>query len=272
MTDFQQGLVGIYGYAKTAKTTLALTAPKPLFHFDFDEGFARAESRFSQFKIRKLAVNTVPDLADLADADIITLPIRQPLLWPGQKVAGLLALREIVDQTLRLITDNASWIRTVALDTGSLFWTVTHGGRLEELRNLSKHDKQTLHPTEYAEPNSRIRAYLTNIRAAGKTAILTHHTRDVRMVKVIKGQEEEVKVGETWEGWSHLDGLVDVLVRTHKEERFVPGKGKTQNPYMEIVTCGWSLDAEGQRVDNHSWDGLLTCINEKRGQNGTGNL
>ena len=66
-------LLCVWGDIKTAKTTLALSFPTPMFHIDFDFSFRRAIPRFEdQYSVLALSDDKSVTEALLGSADIVT--------------------------------------------------------------------------------------------------------------------------------------------------------------------------------------------------------
>jgi len=262
--EFTGGIIGIMGDPKTCKTTWLLTAPTPILHIDLDNGIARAIGTFKG-TYNQLPINHTVTAPDLAGFDLISIPFQFPVQWPGQKTQNHTMIANLIDTIFKVVCE-VPWIASVAVDTGTVLWPTLHNAHLESLQ-LKNSNRESLIPVEYGPVNTKMRSYFTNVIHSGKNLIISHHIRDVRQEVIVKDKVVEQKIGETWDGWSKLEGLVDVLIRTRVENRAVNQKGQMVSkafPYIEVVRCGWSLDAVGQRVDDFSFDGLLKFVNQKR--------
>jgi hypothetical protein len=262
MADIDMLLVGIWGDIKTAKTTFALTAPKPLFHMDLDLGFERAENRFeSSSDIHKINSNLSEFLSTLngipQDA-IITRRYPVPILWPGQNIQGMIALLETVTTDIGTAYMTPG-IKSVVVDTGTVLWTVATSAHLERVQQRNE-QRQRLQQIEYARPNAEMRALYGAARSYNTSLVITHHVGGVYKEQLGTQGIESMRVGDTWAGFTGMGGVVDIVGRT----------GITRNgtnditPMMQVETCGYSLALEGQMLENPTFNGVLDTINNLR--------
>lgn len=262
---FTRGIFGIMGKTKTGKSSLALTAPRPVFWIDLDGSLVRALPRFTgTYKL--LPRNHKPTAQDLEGADLVAVSYDPPIEWPGKKTTGFLALEQTLDNLFQLLA-GTKVISSVVIDTGTLLWPIVTQAHLERLQQRDP-DRSQLQQREYGIPNSRMQAYISVLYNSSKNVLITHHMTDVREKKLVNGKEVEVKVGETYDGWRRAENFVDVLVQTDTQQRPVLVNGKTELrnlPFMSIIKCGWTLDAEGKRLDDFSIPGLINYLNALRG-------
>ncbi|GAG77714.1 unnamed protein product, partial [marine sediment metagenome] len=163
-------IVGIWGNDKTAKTTLALTFPKPIYYFEFDlGGFDRAKGRFKaeldSIHYQRFIV-PIPELSQLME----------PTFKPSKIIVGVKELwYQFLGQYLKFL--NGTDV-TGVIDTGSLLYDIDCNGYLQEKqelqldpqgKNISGRELRTsLQPIEYQQPNARMRALIYHAKAQGK--------------------------------------------------------------------------------------------------------
>jgi|TARA_Y100000310_G_scaffold312498_1_gene359850 hypothetical protein len=171
-----------------------------------------------------------------------------------------------------------------------------HQSQLERAQQNSKVERSSLLPIEYARPNTEARALLGNIRNKGKNLVSVHHVgpkhgpgyeekRSRNKVELV--YKEDMLLGETWAGFTHLAAIVDVIARSRLENYcntcqawFEPtlinsfqhplqGVGvhqvnTTLVPTLTIEYCGYALEATNGHLPNPSFDILLGYINGMR--------
>jgi len=254
-------ILGSWGDIKTAKTTLGLTFPKPLVHFDFDQGFHRAAPRFSGFNILKLQLNEPLSPAHLASgADIISKPYLMPVKFPGQKTNLDMQLLDSYIIPDMVTACQATGVKSICLDTGTVLWHCVTDATLQRIQQNNP-SRQQLIQIEYRRANSDMRALCLLPRAYGKHLYITHH-QTANYQSLVQGQEA-VRVGETWDGWNRIGGVVDTVVYTSIQRSMIPGTIPPQQrsiPQGTILTCGLTLAAEGKVLDNPSFEDILSCI------------
>lgn len=247
-------LLCYYGDIKTGKTDFALTAPKPLVHFDLDLGFDRVAHRYPTAK--RLGPND--KLVNNVNYGGITVKrYSPPMVLPNQRVQGMEAMwAELIADISYAYSDPK--IASVTIDTATVMWAWATFAQLERAQNRDQ-NRIALQQIEYSRPNQEMRRILEASRLLGKNLILVHHLTDIYEKKATVRGIEEVKTGERWAGFAHTGGIADVVARSYKE----PKKG-IQGLSAVIEACGFSLSAEGQRVEVPTWSKLLGVINYHR--------
>lgn len=254
--DVETLIMGIYGDIKTGKTSLALTAPKPLVHFDLDQGFERAEPRVAKFRIKRIPPNG-PNLTEdlFQNYDIVTKPYQIPLRFSGQKVHGMIGLWEMFLEDYR-IACTSPHVKSLVVDTGTVLWAVRTQAHLEKIQK-ERPERTNLIQIEYAVPNADMRAVYGAARTYGKNLIITHHLGGVYEQKLTPQGVQEIRVGDTWAGFSGMGAIVDMVARTTLQ----------RNPLavvLKVETCGYTLALEGQTFTNPDFTTLLEAINNLR--------
>jgi len=256
VTDIGTVTMCIWGAIKTGKTTFGLTFPKPIVYLDLDQSFERAEWRFAGLDVRK--VSTI-DAATLAEGDVIKKAYLPVIKWPGANIAdGYINAWENYCQDFKTICENPR-IRTIQVDTGTMAWRMAHQAQLERVqRHTPAKSRQNLLPVEYARPNSDMRAIYAGARAMGKNLILVHQVGGIYEDKLTPKGVEQVRVGDTWDGWRELGAFVDVVVRANWKDR-------TEEPSIRIEVCGLIPAAEGITMVAPTFELVLGLINGMRG-------
>lgn len=253
-------LIGIWGDIKTAKTTLSLSFPKPLIHFDLDQGFHRAEARarIKGWSIRRLAYGEDFNFSGTL-ADITTKPYLIPITFPGQKaIKGVLELWEG-----KLIPDimaaYQSSVASIVLDTETVCWTIASNAHLERIQK-SNPNRQQLIQIEYGKPNQEMRALIGAARVYGKNLVLVHHIGGIYKSQLTPQGIQDIRVGDTWAGFGGMGGLVDLVGRTRVERSNLGAI----TPSFQIETCGLTLAAEGLSIPNPSYGTIMGLVESLR--------
>ncbi len=266
MSNIEQLVIGSWGPIKSAKTTFGLTFPRPLVHLDFDLGFERARARIPA----NLQIITVPHNVPLTplildSGDIITKGYKLPIKFPKQKMpGGTLEIWEneiIPDIVLIMETPR---ILSILYDTGTVMWSIDKDAQLERAQKSAAkfgNTRETLSQIEYSVPNQEIRALLGAAKHYGKNLYIPHHIGGMYEERLTTKGTESVRTGDTWDGWSHLGAIVDVIGRT-KIQTPINGQGIVTE--LVIETCGYTLQAEGLTVPNPTFDTVLSLINTLR--------
>lgn len=259
ITPVQILSLGLWGDIKTAKTTLALTAPKPLFHADLDLGLDRAISRFANDHVTQIdhPLSTLLESRTLHDNEIVSRPYLIPMLWPGQSMQGMLTMLNTV------VTDVAAAyacpnIKSVIIDTGTVLWTLATNAHLERVQQTNS-QRQRLQQIEYARPNSELRTLYSAARTYRKNLIITHHMGGIYKERLTDHGVESVRIGDTWAGFSGMGAIMDIVVRTA-----ISRNDAIPVPMIKIETCGYALALEEQELTNPTFDMLLGIINNLR--------
>jgi hypothetical protein len=255
-TQLNQLVAAIWGEIKTCKSTLALSWPKPMVHFDFDLGFHRAEPTLAGFSVLKVASGTPLSTLSLK-ADVITKPYPLKPKW-GTKIEGCIALWNEIIADLKTVYEDPN-IKTLVFDTSTLLWKIRTGAHLEKVQQKNP-ERVRLSQMEYSEPNADMGGMLGACRTYEKNLALVHHVGGIYQDKLTQQGVQSMRIGDTLDGFSHTGKLVDMIIHTDKVE----ADGKAQIK-AKILTCGLTLAAEGQEFINPSFDKILACVNSLRG-------
>ena len=264
-------LFGVYGEIKTGKSTFALTFPTPMVYINFDQGFHRASWRFPNYNVYQLELyEAMETVLTTTKADVYLRTYRLPFRFPGLKASGY---TEMYDKLLlpdMMSVYNSSVIRTIVIDTGSLLWTFICEAHLERLNQFKP--RENLMPLDYRRPNTDMRTIIGTARHVDKNLCIVHHVGGVYKAQTGRGgQAVEMRVGDTWAGWKEMGSLVDVVGRMYDTEVITAPNGtpmtQRTKPYMIVEKCGLTLDIEGARANQPTYDNVLEGIYQYRQTN-----
>jgi hypothetical protein len=272
-------IVSLVGEEKTGKTSLAMTAPKPIFHMDFDVGgFNRASWRFQEELRSGQIISTsyhAPQQADPVSVTALKSAIKMRQNSAGirpSRTGALVGLTELWYD--RFLTDYIKaledpQIRTIVLDSFTMVWSLCHGSLLQEKQQRQKQGDQLreqLLQIEYGQANERMRSIVFAARETNKNLIVVHHTDDKYGQQLNdRGQVESIIVGKTHGGWKHIRPLVDLEIWTEISQvrGTVPAK---RVPTARIELSGLHMDAVGLRFEDPNWDNIFQMIKVLRGE------
>ena len=275
-----ESVVGaICGDEGTGKTTMALTFPKPLRHFDVDVGgYRRAAWRLdvegveSKSYPRPIQVDKLMGIQG-SPSTRISIP---------KKVEGMKELWQmIVTDFVAACTD--AEVKTIVIDSATLLWNICHQSHLQELqeRQLSRHKtknpsrpfdendyRERLQPIEYGPANDRMRTILHTARSYSKNLILTHYpTDEYGTIPDGRGNMVEGKTGKKiLDGFKETLKLVDLVVWCSIKETVNAGVAEKQ-PVCKITKCGLEgagLAAVGLEI-LATYEGVVNLVNLLKG-------
>ena len=253
-------VLSIWGDNKTGKSTLALTAPKPMLHMDLDLGFQRAAPRFQ---------------AEIASEEITTKRYPVPLQTRPPRIYGIKEVWQTFQADLLKALESKT-IKTVVVDTHTQLWEICRLGFLQEKQenqfypdgNMKKIEvngkyiEQTLRerllPIEYGEPNNRMRSIIYAARSMGKILVLTHYARDIyrQVMTADKGLVEQNLSATTGEreadAWKYVEGLCDIMVKTSVSVAV---------PQAKVTLSGVGLSLVGVELTEPTYDKLVKLVN-----------
>ena len=274
MDDFL-GISAICGEEGTGKTTMALTFPKPVRHFDIDVGgYRRAAWRLDTEGLSTKAYPMPIQIDKLKGQTTVSSRIQVP-----KKVEGMKNMwQDIVTDFVEACQDAA--VKTIILDSSTLLWNICHKSVLEEIqeRQLAKHKKEhpnipwdendyreRLQPIEYGPANDRMRTLLHTARSFSKNLVLVHYPADeYGTIQDGKGNMVEGKTGKViLDGFKETVKLVDLVVWTSIKEVAVAGKPIEKYAVAKFTKCGiemMGLGAVGLEVPA-TYEGIINLRN-----------
>ena len=280
MTNDYIGIVAVCGDEGTGKTSMALTFPHPLRHFDIDVGGYRraiwrlqAEGVESKGYPRPIQVDKL-----MGNVGSPTTRISIP-----KKVVGMKDIwQQIVTDFVAACMDVE--VKTIVIDSATLLWNICHQSHLEELqeKQMTKHKKdkpnipfdendyrERLQPIEYGAANDRMRTILHTARSFSKNLVLTHYPADeYGIVSDGKGNMVEGKTGKRiMDGFKETVRLADLVLWLRIVS--VSSQGiDTKTPTAKITKCGlegMGLGSIGLEVPA-TYDGIINLRNLMAGE------
>lgn len=265
MAEDYIGITAIVGDEGTGKTTMALTFPRPLVHFDIDVGgYRRAAWRLEDTtdittKSYPMPIQTSKLMGQTTDA---SSRIRVPKKVEGMKEMWQQIVQDFVDACQN------QEVKTLVLDSSTLLWNINHKTELQMIqeRQVARQKKEKanqpwddndyrerLQPIEYGPANDRMRTLLHTARSFQKNLVLVHYpTDEYGAVPDGKGGMGEGKTGKViLDGFKETVKLVDLVVWTRILEQAVQGGGKEKYPVAKFAKCGiehMGLKAVGMEV------------------------
>ena len=302
MTEYI-GDTSIVGDEGSCKSSMALTWPKPLYHFEFDiGGFDRAIWRFEKdFKVLRL--NADADIpADCCDKyDIISKPYPVPLdiiklmgqITDGKKTDKKFTVRfpKRVEGMKELwqafVTDfvqvvQISKLASIIFDTSTLHYNVSHKTVLQEAQERQIYNwlansqtakmpfdensfRERLQPTEYGFAYDKLRTVYQTAQAYRKNTVSVHYPTDEYIqTSDANGKSESAKSGiKVPDGWKELNKIASLIVWTSVKETFM-GNQKFRMPMCKITKCG--ISGMGLDALGQELTASFDAIIEKRNQ------
>jgi len=281
------GITAICGDEGTGKTTMALTFPKPLRHFDIDVGgYRRAIWRLDTTDSSSKSYPRPIQVNKLMGQQTVSTRIEVP-----KKVTGMKELWQDVVTDFVVACQDAT-IKTIILDSSTLLWSICHNSRLQELQEiqLAKWKKEhpnipfdendyreRLQPVEYGPANDRMRTLLHTARSFGKNLVLVHYpTDEYGTIQDGRGNMVEGKTGKViLDGFKETVKLVDLVVWTSIKSNMVPTdptnlqseKKEVKSAVAKITKCGiegMGLSAVGLEVEA-TYEGIINLKNLMQG-------
>jgi hypothetical protein len=285
-------IAGLWGEDKSCKSTLALSAPKPIAYMEYDiGGFRRACRNLPHLPIKDWyqqgLIGYQPYVIPFQAGKITATGI-----IPSRIIVGI---KELFYQWLfdfiKLMEDDKQVLAkfklkepaaTIIIDTGTLLYnTVICDGYLQELQEKQlKPDGTLVDPKdrlrtqlqqqEYREPYDRMRGVVYNAKARGKNLIMTHHATDE--FKPMPQKDGSIAMGNTGKrerhGWKQLGDSVDLMVHTYiKEENSKNTEGKVSKvrvPYC-MVELAEVQELVGMEFREPTFDQIAQVVQAVRG-------
>jgi len=263
-------IVAIWGKEKTLKTTLALTFPRPIEHFDLDVGgFDRAAWRFEQRPDGLKGINSTPYPAPLQIDKLMgkspkDVSIRLPVRVVGMKELWQKFLQDYVKAL------ESPDVKTIIIDSGTQMWEIIRQSVLQEKQEAQEINgklppgakyRESLTQIEYSDPNNRSKSVIYAARSFNKNLVLTHYPRDVYKQKLTERGVESYQTGELeMDGFKSTTALVDLVIKT--DVKFGEN-GAT--PIATITTSGLGLTLQGMTIENPSYEQIKNLIDMARG-------
>lgn len=266
-------VAGIMGDDKTGKSTLALSFPTPIRHFDLDVGgFARARFRFEA----EIAEGLISSKSYyLPQQGVRMAMLGKTSFKDASRIVGCKELwYDLVEdylEALEAAEGTPGFCRTIILDSFPQDWEICRLAFLQEKQEAQleknpeiKHLRESLIQIEYSEPNARMRAQIYGARQFGKNLVLTHQMADVYGKVLQDGKVIDSIVGKKNSGWSHIGKEVDVMLETRVNVTKGPGGSRVSTPVAEVKLSGLGLDIVGMELEHPDYDKLASVVEMMR--------
>lgn len=268
-------VIANWGDEKTAKSTFAISAPKPIFHCDFDLGIERAYG----IKLVEQNVNGKVIKVDL-DMEVESTPYAMPFQLGG-KINGVKELWNTfladyvkVLENQKLYQDKTPF-RSIILDTGTQEYEVCRFGYLQEKQEVQlarglrpgEDLRESLLSVEYAEPYARLKTLIYGARSYKKNLMITHYSTDEYAQRLGKdGRQEDYKTGKLrLDGFKYTEGLADLVLYNYRKEVIIDKIPVTQL-WGLITLSGLDIRMEGMTFQNPSYDSIIKALKMYRGE------
>lgn len=254
-------IIVIWGTEGLGKSTMGLTFPKPLKHYDLDVGgYERAAWRM--------------DVTEVTSK-------RYPIPIQIEKMTGLVSTRfprrvigykEVWQQiVVDFVADcqNAD-VKSIMLDSATMLWSICHQSLLQEKQEIQLAGGMKVEDTKFRErlqpvefPNDRMRSLIYTARSYGKHLILTHYPRNVYKEKFDKHGELVSYKSEDIEpdGFRDTKKLVDIVVWTYSDK----GEPRARID-LKCALPGLGMGAVGLELPNPSYEGILELQKAMQGE------
>jgi len=253
-------VVAIWAEEKCHKTSMALSFPKPIYHFDLDVGgFRRAAWRepIPEWMRKGWVISKsypIPIQADkLMGPAVGTTQGKFTVKMPKKLFGYRETWQSIMADFIGLLDEDS--IRTIVIDSATELWKIAHRTELQikqekqfaaDPKLPDEKVRESLQSMEYGPPNDRMRNLLYAARAKGKNLVLTHYPTPVYASKMDeKGQMISYDTGAVqMDGFKDTPKLVDLILKLKLEKVVVnpeADKKDQQKDWMSSATidvCG----------------------------------
>jgi len=257
---------GIWGNDKSGKSSLALSFPKPIHHFEFDlGGYDRAIRRFTKERDDGLITSEPFIIGNMNE-----VTIKQSKIIVGAKELWY----EFLVKYLRFLNDKD--IITGVIDTGTLLYNLDCDAFLQEKQEIQFDSKGNLlpnerlrailQPPEYREPNTRMRGIIYQAKAHGKNLVLVHHSRDEYKSTLDRktGEIKEAKTGEKERsGFASLGDSTDLMLHTYTKQN---RETKATEFYCKVDEQSVPPGLVGMEFENPTYDKIMDATRMIQGE------
>ena len=218
----------IYGPAKTGKSYLAVTFPKPMVIVETDPlSFDRAFKAYLEFFPHFEAVEMdIGEPVQRYDADIFIY--RYPLTTADNS-RGIAQVRyEQMAQTIIQWMSIPDYIKTIVLDTGDVFWENLYTMRLEQADMTAiadgKRPRRNLIPVEYTPCNAAMTTFYRLAKQNQIHLVTTHGYYPAQDVDFDTKQPINRTEQEQCRGWKRTPEKADVMIMQSSRGPMIPGE------------------------------------------------
>jgi hypothetical protein len=223
-------LVSISSPPKTGKTHLAMTFPKPIKIYSFDQG-ADIVKKLS-FKKEQI---------DIKNFYMPIIESENPEPWATK----------LWDEFYGEYKKDVEGLvyQTLIIDTATAMETILRQMVLED-KQEDKPNKQKLGTTEYLARNLKMTAIFARARKAGKNLVVIQYLKDKWGKK--DGSSEMAPTGEVViDGWNQTEGQVDIVLTMGKKK-----KGDKTVMVTTVKDNRFNRNMEGKSYDDTNYEEL----------------
>jgi len=247
----------IWGREGTGKTSMALTFPRPLVHFDLDVGgYERAVWRLNADGLRSKSYLIPVQAEKLTGAQKQGPKVRFPKRVVGYREVW----QELVTDFVEACQDKD--VATLVIDSATQLWTICHTSMLQEKQEIQLSNgikpedpqfRERLQPVEF--PNERMRTLIYTARSYKKNLVLTHYPRNVYKERfdskgnLVSYKSDDIEL----DGFKDTVKLVDIVFWTDVDP-------KTNEPSAKVVLKsalpGLGMTSVGLFLPEPSYNGI----------------
>jgi len=256
-------ITALWGKEGSGKTSMALTFPKPLKHYDIDVGgFDRAI-----WRLNSEGVESKPFLLPLQEERLKGARQEGASVRFPRKIVGYKELWQSIVTEFAKDCKNPK-LSTIVIDSATQLWTICHTSLLQEKQEIQlangvkENDprfRERLTPIEF--PNDRMRSLIYTARSYKKNLVLAHYPRNVYKQKFdSKGELVDYKSDELEpDGFKDTAKLVDLVIWVYAES----GSGGVAGRAKITLKCGvpgLGMGAVGLELPEPTYNGILKLI------------
>ena len=259
-------VAAVWGKEGSGKSSMALTWPRPIRHYDIDVGgYDRAIWRMKEEGITSTSYPIPIQEEKLLGAKTEGVSFRFPRRIVGYKELW----QKIVTDYIKDCKDTA--VKTIIMDSATQLWTICHQSMLQEKQEIQIANKisvedpkfrEKLQPVEY--PNDRMRSLIYAARSYKKNLVLTHYPRNVYKErfdssgKLVSFKSEDLEP----DGFRDTTKLVDIVFWTYVDAN-TAARAKIS---IKCGVPGLGMTAVGLELASPTYEGLLQLIKAQKGE------
>lgn len=263
----------IWGAEGSWKTTMALSFPRPIVHFDIDVGgYERAAWNLADTKDIETKSYAVPIPIDKLKGRQKIQNGKEVSIRLPKRVLGYMELwQEIVQDFVEALQRKE--VKTIVIDSATKLWEICHTSYLQELQEsqivkdkleLPRDEnklRERLQQVEYGEPNRRMDTLAYSNRSYKKNLVFTHYSRPkyIKQLNAKTGEIESVDSGRIEiDGYKGTRKVVDAVIELVLDNKGMVTAQFPSNP--EVFKCaipGLGSTVIGQVLPEPSYQGLV---------------
>jgi len=237
-------LVEAWGREKSGKTFWAMTAPAPIYFFNFDKGYDRVEKYMLK---NSDTIPIDPPFVERYSHELISVAD-----YSGQVNEDAVKLVDDTNAEALLKEFEKDWLDmlrrepggTAIIDTGTILWNLAS----QVLQRKAPANQSWI---QYTYRNEFFRRLLVQARESGKNVVFLHHDTD------IYNSEGNIS-GQKAQGDKLISRGADVICRSTSVKN---KKGGRPDYILKIEDCGLDSSHTGMELTNSTWDDLMDLVN-----------